>query len=252
MVGRFAGQVSSAVAATLFGASASVFAAIGDGSTGSSNATVTTSFSSSQTVTTVPVIQTIETYSTRILGSLSGNPTALVDFTFSAPYSDPSVQAALTTAQGVLSGASSDPLTISGPTLVADARTLVGSTSSTSDATNSTLVVTLENSIGPGTIIIGDRDNGGTPFEVLAGTTNLNVNTHTAIDIIRTITTANTFLTSQVYQLIGTPVTGGGVAADKCPSRRRCCLSRSSDGLCGGFVRRCPASLPSQHPTCAS
>ncbi len=38
-------------------------------------------------------------------------------------------------------------------------------------------VVTLEDTIGPGTIIIGDRDNGGTAFEVLAGTTNVNVNT---------------------------------------------------------------------------
>ncbi|MBK9064362.1 MAG: hypothetical protein IPL89_14380 [Acidobacteria bacterium] len=39
--------------------------------------------------------------------------------------------------------------------------------------------VTLEDTVGPGTIIIGDRDNGGTAFEVLAGTTNLNINTHT-------------------------------------------------------------------------
>jgi hypothetical protein len=37
--------------------------------------------------------------------------------------------------------------------------------------------VTFEDSIGPATIIIGDRDNGGTAFEVLAGTTNLNVAT---------------------------------------------------------------------------
>ncbi|MFZ1547469.1 MAG: hypothetical protein WAT12_10280, partial [Candidatus Nitrotoga sp.] len=39
--------------------------------------------------------------------------------------------------------------------------------------------VTLEDTIGPGTIIIGDRDAGGTAFQVLAGTQNLNVNTHT-------------------------------------------------------------------------
>jgi hypothetical protein len=39
--------------------------------------------------------------------------------------------------------------------------------------------ITLEETIGPGTIIIGDRDAGGTAFEVLAGTQNVNVNTHT-------------------------------------------------------------------------
>lgn len=39
--------------------------------------------------------------------------------------------------------------------------------------------ITLEDTIGPGTIIIGNRDTGGTVFVVLAGWTNLNVNTHT-------------------------------------------------------------------------
>ncbi|HVT58283.1 MAG TPA: hypothetical protein VHR45_07770 [Thermoanaerobaculia bacterium] len=38
--------------------------------------------------------------------------------------------------------------------------------------------VAIENTIGPATIIIGNRDTGGEPFEVLAGTTNINVNTH--------------------------------------------------------------------------
>ena len=39
--------------------------------------------------------------------------------------------------------------------------------------------VTLEGSVGPATIIIGNRDTGGTVFVVLAGWTNLNANTHT-------------------------------------------------------------------------
>jgi hypothetical protein len=38
--------------------------------------------------------------------------------------------------------------------------------------------VTLEDTVGPGTIIIGDRDSGGTAFQVLAGTTNRDINTH--------------------------------------------------------------------------
>ena len=44
------------------------------------------------------------------------------------------------------------------------------------------------------------------PFEVLAGTTNLNVNTHTQFDIFRTITTTNTFNTVASYEIIGHPV----------------------------------------------
>ena len=36
-----------------------------------------------------------------------------------------------------------------------------------------------ELAIGPDTIIIGDRDSGGTPFEVVSGSTNVNTNTLT-------------------------------------------------------------------------
>jgi hypothetical protein len=50
----------------------------------------------------------------------------------------------------------------------------VGSSRSVQTFTN-------EETIGPATIFIGDRDSGGTPFQVLAGTTNLNTNTHTEI-----------------------------------------------------------------------
>ena len=39
--------------------------------------------------------------------------------------------------------------------------------------------VTLEETIGPNWIVIGNRDTGGTPFYVLSGTSNLNANTHT-------------------------------------------------------------------------
>lgn len=46
-------------------------------------------------------------------------------------------------------------------------------------SSRSVQTVTLEETVGPGTIIIGDRDNGGTAFDVLAGTNNVNVNTHT-------------------------------------------------------------------------
>ncbi len=41
---------------------------------------------------------------------------------------------------------------------------------------NTTQTPTLEDTLGPGTIIIADRDNGGIAYEVLAGFVNLNIN----------------------------------------------------------------------------
>ena len=74
-----------------------------------------------------------------------------------------------------------------------------------------TQTVTLENSIGPASILTGNRDLGGTPFLVPVGTTNLNINTHRLTDIFRTITTTQTFLTSSTWTLFGTSqATGGG------------------------------------------
>jgi len=50
--------------------------------------------------------------------------------------------------------------------------------------------VTLEETIGPATIIVGDRDHGGTAFAVPSEWTNLNANTHT--DIFQCVAVAST------------------------------------------------------------
>jgi len=39
--------------------------------------------------------------------------------------------------------------------------------------------VSIENTLGPGSILVGNRDTGGTVFAVVAGTQNINANTHT-------------------------------------------------------------------------
>lgn len=57
---------------------------------------------------------------------------------------------------------------------------------------NSTETITFELTVGPGTVIIGDRDAGGTPFQVAFGQTNTNTNTHTHTDISRDVTHTNT------------------------------------------------------------
>jgi len=66
----------------------------------------------------------------------------------------------------------------------------------------STQTVTAELTVGPGTVLIGDRDAGGTPFVVAFGSSNLNLNTHTHTDTTRDVT--NTHTTSTRYTVTGT------------------------------------------------
>jgi len=83
-----------------------------------------------------------------------------------------------------------------------------GGTSSTSTQNlGSTLSSQAEFAIGPDTIIIGDRDTGGTPFVVIAGSTNVNINTltETRINQITTLTggapTVETLLQQRFFTL---------------------------------------------------
>ena len=88
------------------------------------------------------------------------------------------------------------------------------------NSTQITIDVGIENSIGPSSILVGDRGlctgltgtaparlptgcPGGTPFNVLAGTSNINVNTNTQSDIFQTVTTTSTFQIAQTYELNG-------------------------------------------------
>ena len=63
------------------------------------------------------------------------------------------------------------------------------SSNTVEDSRSSVQSVQTEFTIGPGTIIIGDRDSGGTVFNVIAGNTNTNINVHTETDINTTTTT---------------------------------------------------------------
>jgi hypothetical protein len=76
------------------------------------------------------------------------------------------------------------------------------STSTVETSRTTTITSTAEVTIGPGTIIIGDRDSGGTVFNVVAGEFNTNINTDTQTDINRTNTTTTT--TDTTYTVSGT------------------------------------------------
>ena len=177
----------------------------------STNNTITTSTSSSQFLddTLLPAIR-INTYRTRLLGLLQGDGTHFYDQTFATPFGDASVTAGVAAAMAVLTGANAgDPLSFLGPTLDGSIESLLSSSTATTQIGDPqiTLSIQLEDTIGPGTIIIGDRDNGGTAFEVLAGTNNINTNTHTHYLFNREIQTTDEYEIFDTWRLIGVPQT---------------------------------------------
>lgn len=181
---------------------------------GVTNTTITSSTSSSSFFndTLLPALR-IDTYRTRLLGLLQGDATLYFDQTYAAPFGDATVNAGIAAAMAALTGANAgNPLSFSGPTLDSSLSTLLSSTTLTTQiGVTDTQTITLEDTVGPGTIIIGDRDNGGTAFVVLAGTNNLNVNTHSHFDFFREIQVTDTYDIFDTWRLIGTPVTVGAV-----------------------------------------
>ncbi len=156
------------------------------------------------TVTTKTIIETtqntqnFDTFLTRITARLNGG-SPVYDQSFNAPFTDPSVQAAVAQARAALPNA-----TISGPTLASTNRTLANTSQQSIDgATTSESIV--GNIIGPATMSFGD--DGAQNFFVANGSNNIDV--FTANITPRTITTTNTYLTSETYTLEGstTPVT---------------------------------------------
>ena len=168
--------------------------------------TVTTSTSSSEVLHDSSATQRIDTYVTEIIGRISGGAT-LFDQSYAFAFGSSQVTAGGAGAQAALASFFGvNPFSLTGPTLLSSVQTLfssiIGAPLETSRT--GTQTVTLEVTVGPGTILIGNRDLGGIPFQVLAGTTNLNINIHTLFDIFRTITTTNTFNTVARYELVGT------------------------------------------------
>lgn len=104
----------------------------------------------------------------------------MYDQTFFLPPGDPAVTQAFADAASALSTFLQPQLfSLGAPQLIASSSVLGPSMFLGAQFTGATQTVTIEDTIGPGPIIVGDRDLGGVPFDVLAGTNNLNVNTHT-------------------------------------------------------------------------
>jgi uncharacterized protein with beta-barrel porin domain len=185
---------------------------------------ITTTTSNTHAITFTPITTTtrIDTFTTEIIGRLNGG--TVFDQTFNAAFGDPVVQAGVNAARAAITTAGGPGVVIVGPNLVSSTTTLQNSTSTTVFTLNHTETsVTTTVTIGPGTILIGGvappcpsitaLPSATRPvacpgqtnsFFVAAGTSNVNTNTHSQYFVDEAISTTSTFLTAEVYALIGT------------------------------------------------
>jgi hypothetical protein len=181
---------------------AAAFAATGGGGTDTSTSTTSTLNIYDNSYLTAS--QQVNTFSTEIIGLMQGG-SILYDQTFNAALTDAQIQAYIATVSGYLtsSGASS----ILGPTLLSDNTSLVSSIPSIGApvvvSTEYTSVTTLY--IGPQTIYYGV--NQSTPLDIAAGGVDYDTLVTTYITQDITTTTTDTYLTTDVYELIGIPTT---------------------------------------------
>jgi hypothetical protein len=198
--GRFSGAGAARLA---------LGALLGDptGSWAQDNTTTTTSTSSHTTFNDSFQADRIEAFRTRITARLDGGAT-LFDQTFNLAFDDPAVQAVVAAAQAALNAAASPKPRIVGPLRFSTSTILADTgTATTETPTGSQQEVTLEETIGPDTAAVGNRDiDGGEPFLVAAGSNNFNINTHTAFFVDRLFLKTETYLTTEHYELIGHPL----------------------------------------------
>jgi hypothetical protein len=165
------------------------------------------------------VTDSLNDYSTTLLALLNG--TTVYSQTFLAPFSDPTVAAAIATADGILS---SDGATFGSPSLLSSTSTLQSSivtppsesytceTVPSSDIMTETPPVTTVTTFGPATVAVGDCQQDS--FIVLSGQEDINVNTDLQYTVpVETITT-NTYLNSATYEIAGTKTLSPGVTPE--------------------------------------
>jgi hypothetical protein len=124
--------------------------------------------------------------------------------TYAVAFSDPAVQAAVSTADAILTGdgaSPSAPAQTSTSTVLQSSQVSNGPIVQSTQATGNTTVTDVV-TFGPATIMVGD--NQSDTFTVLAGQEDTNVNTDTEYYAYQNVTTTNTYLTTQTYTISGT------------------------------------------------
>jgi hypothetical protein len=175
------------------------------------------------TYNTTNVTQQVNTYQVELKARMQGG-SYVFDQIYNVAFTDPTVQAAITQAENLLTGDGATSFT--GPTQLSSAQ----STSSATNTVQTGKVLGTVSSIstlyvGPQTVSTGDRGicqsytpaSGsappqltgcsltGTPLVLLAGQMDIDTLTVSPYTISQTVTTTNTTLTTQVYGIDGIP-----------------------------------------------
>jgi hypothetical protein len=164
---------------------------------------VTNSTTSSYVTVQTPVSQQVNQYSTTLKAILNGSQTVFQQ-TYAVAFSDPVVQAAVSTADAILTGdnaSPSAPVQTSTSTVLQSSQTTNGPIVQSNQATGNTTVTTVD-TFGPATILVGD--NQSDTFTVLSGQLDVNVNTNNEYFAYQNVTTTSTYLTTQTYTISGT------------------------------------------------
>jgi len=176
----------------------------------SGNIIVTASYTEETTDDDTPSTVTQNDYQITLEGILNGSKTVF-DQTFAVPFSDPSVQSAVTQADADLMSAGATLLDM--PTLTVNTTALTDSklvytqtgSSSSSSTTDATIFgpATLYN-VNSGPVTSSLALYFDPVFTVIAGQEDENINTDTQLTIDRNAVTTDTDLTSQTYIIDGT------------------------------------------------
>jgi hypothetical protein len=159
------------------------------------------------------VTKTVTDYSVTINAFINGSQSVYSE-TFSEPFTNSAVQAGVAAALGDLNNA--DATDITGPTLESNSTTLQSSTTKTV-VTGEQKIVNPKMGDQPVTVNVGPTtahfftSDGGSPltivghqFLLLAGKQDIDIMAPLETVVDRTVTTTDTFLTDEVYDLFGT------------------------------------------------
>ncbi|MDQ2775870.1 MAG: PEP-CTERM sorting domain-containing protein [Acidobacteriota bacterium] len=178
------------------------------------------SFSQTQVLTNSNATIDVNQYLTTLTAEIGGGA-FLFDKTFSLPYSDPTVQGAISLAESDLSSAGASLL--SGPTLIGNSQSTSSSTSTQTTSTyNGNTTLGFATFLGPATVLGGDLGvcqgltpgyggvafpfgcNGqGTPVTIIAGDAVHDFNQNDAYAVNQLTTTTDTTLLSPTHNLSG-------------------------------------------------
>jgi hypothetical protein len=161
-----------------------------------------------------PATATTDEYSTTLVTKLNGGQ--LTSQTFAAPFSDPSVQSAISAADLTLTG---DGAMYGAPSLTSNSSSLAGSELSYVETGEggASFNITATETFGPGYIWAchaqlsglgygpcGSLLDGDSVFPFVEGQLDITTLDQNDIDIDRTVTTTDTYLVDQTYEIDGT------------------------------------------------